>query len=59
MTDEVVVPFSPLRKGKPEQLTREQLKGLSAEEINAARLGGHLEDLMKGVKPSKPEVPLK
>lgn len=33
---------------KPRQLTRENLKGLSAEQINAARENGQCADLLSG-----------
>lgn len=60
MSDETVIPFQ--RKGRPEQLTLEQVRAMhkagQTDEIERARKGGHLEDVMKGVKPVKPtEVP--
>jgi hypothetical protein len=53
MPDDEVIPFRP--KGKPEQLTREQLKNLTPEEINEAREKGHLADVLAGKKPPKPD----
>jgi hypothetical protein len=55
MSNEPVIPFR--KQGRPEQLTREQLKGMQPEEIDRARLGGHLDDLMSGKKPQPAEQP--
>lgn len=52
MSDEVI-PFQP--KGKPEQLTMEQVKKLTPEETERARQGGHLEDLLKYGPKGKPK----
>ena len=53
MTEPVIPAFKP----RPEQLTREQLKGLPPEEIERLRQGGHLADLMGGKKPPEPPTP--
>lgn len=57
MSDDVI-PFNP--KGKPEQLTKEQLKAMykagQTDEIDRARKGGHLADVMAGKKSAPPEV---
>src|SRR6266581_969276 len=51
MTDhEPVIPLS--ERVKPQQLTRSDLKGLTAEEINQARMAGQLEDALSGKKPA-------
>ena len=47
-------PVIPFRKGRPQQLTREDLKTMTPEEINKARRGGHLADLLAGKKPPSP-----
>jgi hypothetical protein len=55
MSDEVI----PFRKPKVEQLTLDQVKELRQagreDEIERARIGGHLEDVMAGKKPAPPE----
>lgn len=48
MTDDVIR----FRKPRVEQLSKQDLNGLTSEEIDAARRGGHLADLMHGVKPA-------
>jgi hypothetical protein len=55
MSDRPVKKFEP--DPVPEQLTREQLKGMSPDEINRARRGGHLRDLLAGKKPEPPAPP--
>ncbi len=56
MTDhEPVIPLS--ERVKPQQLTRSDLKGLTAEEINQARMAGQLEDALSGKKPAPPTSP--
>ena len=50
---ERIIKFRP--EGKPEQLRREDLKGMSPEDINRAREGGHLADLLAGKKPAPAE----
>jgi hypothetical protein len=52
MTEPVIPAFQP----RPEQLTREQLKGLPPEEVERLRQGGHLQDIMSG-KSGKPAPP--
>jgi hypothetical protein len=47
----------PFRKPRPEQLTRADLAKLTPEEIERARQGGHLEDLLAGKKPPPPDPP--
>lgn len=55
MSNEPIIKFKPA--GKPEQLTRADLKGLTAEEIEDARQKGHLEGLLKHGPKFKPEQP--
>jgi hypothetical protein len=55
MSDDVI-PFRP--KGKPEQLSIEQVRAMKPEEVEEARQKGHLEDLLKrGPKKPAPEPP--
>jgi hypothetical protein len=58
LSDDKTVPFT---KPRPEQLTLEQVKALRKagreDEIERARQGGHLEDVMKGKKPEPPAPP--
>jgi hypothetical protein len=53
MSDDVI-PFRP--KGKPEQLSIEQVRAMKPEDVEAARQGGHLTDLLKrGPKAPPPD----
>jgi hypothetical protein len=54
LSNEPIIPF---QKPRPEQLTIDQVRALSSTDIDRARLGGHLEDLMMGKKPAPPPAP--
>jgi hypothetical protein len=50
-----IVPVN--ERPKPRQLRREDLRGLTPEEITAARKNGQLQDLLSGVKPPAAPAP--